>query len=462
MLLNLADRLRGRYASRWRRWKPLSRGTPVETTLDGKGNGMKLRSRVVPTALLFTVAIVMPFVPPSPALATQVCGPSGTHTLCVTAPTDTLTGEQVISVTNTPNSGEVILTWVVNGKKVRLQTSFVPNPTAPRDYSFVWPTQKYLDGSGVLRAQFGSASAEPVDISVTLSNGNAQQFKHNPNDWKAFLPATWTSATDPVVAAVGDGASNENASNAVAASIVRANPALFFYLGDVYEDGTFTEYRNHYGISSMDVPGGGTLWGKIANITQPTFGNHEVTSRSAFTDYWHGRPMFTSFTFGGVLFLDLWSGRTAFAVGSEQYRFVQDQLASAPPCVVAVWHRPTLSGSTVHSEILPMWQLLANGGADLSLHGDAHYLAEYRPLNADLQPGTDAHMVQIIAGAGGHKLTAAKVDAARTAWPTSPQKISGAVYIRLVGAAGGRQATGLSWEFRSSTAAVLRQGMTTC
>ena len=102
---------------------------------------------------------------------------------------------------------------------------------------------------------------------MTLSNGNAQQYKHNPNDWRAFLPATWTSATDPVVAAVGDGASNENGSNAVAASIVRANPALFFYLGDVYEDGTFTEYRNHYGVSSMDVPGGGTLWGKIANIT---------------------------------------------------------------------------------------------------------------------------------------------------------------------------------------------------
>ncbi len=212
----------------------------------------------------------------------------------------------------------------------------------------------------------------------------------------------------------------------------------------------------------MDVPGGGTLWGKFANITQPTFGNHEVHNLPAFTDYWHGRPTFTSFTFGGVLFLDLRSGKTNFDVGSAQYNLVQSELASAPACVVAYWHRPVLAGSTTHPEILPMWQLLANNGADLSLNGDAHYMAEYQPLDADLQPGVSAHMVQIIAGSGGHLVTNTKVDP-RTAWPTSPPlKSSGAVYITLVGAAGGGQATGLAWEFRNSTGSVLHTGSTTC
>ncbi len=313
------------------------------------------------------VVLSVVLVAPLPAYADPpVCGTSGGHTLCVTLLSSTLTGEQLITVTNSPNAGTVVFTWIPTGaaKGILLQTSFVSNPTRPFDYSFVWPTQKYLDGTGVLRAQFGSVSAEAVDVPVTLANENVGDFQHTLSDWQSFLPAPWTGPADPVVAAVGDGASNEKSSNAVAASVVAANPALFLYLGDVYEKGTFTEYRNHYGVSSMDVPGGGTLWGKLANITQPTFGNHENTSKPAFKDYWHGRLIYTSFTFGGVLFLDLWSGTAQFGVGSEQYTFVQEQLASAPPCVVAFWHRPVLAGSAVHSEILPMWQLVANGGAE--------------------------------------------------------------------------------------------------
>jgi hypothetical protein len=428
----------------------------------GTNSAMKVRAGV---AFIFAMASVCMFVVgsnPARAAVGPVCGTSGGHTLCVTFPSSVLTGEQLVTVTNSPNNGKVIFTWVPTGqKKALLQTSFVSNPIRPQNYSFVWPTQKYLDAAGILRVQLGSTSAQAVEAPVTLSNGNTSDFQHTANDWQSFLPAPWTGSSDPVVAAVGDGASNEKTSNAVAASIASANPALFFYLGDVYEEGTFAENRNHYGVSSMDVPGGGTLWGSLANKTQPTFGNHEVHNRPAFIDYWHGRPMYTSFTFGGVLFLDLWSGQTSFAAGSEQYQFVQSQLVGAPPCVVSFWHRPALGGSTTNAAILPMWSLLADGGADLSLHGDKHYMAEYQPLDANLQPGADAHMIEILAGAGGHTLNATKVDP-RTAWPTSPLKSAGAVYVRLVGAANGGQATGLTWEFRNSAGNVLHSGGTTC
>lgn len=426
----------------------------------GGASAHRLRAGIAFLFAMISVSMFMTAVAPARA-ADSVCGTSGGHTLCVTLPSSTLTGEQPITVTNSPNSGTVIFNWIPTGKKaILLQTSFVSNPAAPQNYSFVWPTQKYLDAAGVLRVQFGSTSAQAIDVPVVLSNGNTSDFQHTPYDWQSFLPGP-TGSADPVVAAVGDGASNEKASNAVAASIVSAHPELFLYLGDVYEEGTFAEYRNHYGVSSMDVPGGSTLWGELANITQPTFGNHEVHNRPAFLDYWHGRPMFTSFTFGGVLFLDLWSGQTTFTVGSEQYQFVQSELASAPPCVVAFWHQPALGGSTVQAKILPMWRLLANGGADLSLHGDKHFMAEYQPLDGDLQPGAGAHMVQILAGSGGHRLTNTKVDP-RTAWPTSPLKVGGAVYVTLVGAANGQPASALSWEFRDSAGNVLHTGGTTC
>ena len=402
--------------------------------------------------------------PEAPAAATDpVCGTSGTHTLCISFPSDPLIGEQLVTVTNSPNNGKVIFSWIPNGnKKILIQTSFVSNPTRPQNYSFVWPTQKYLDATGVLRAQFGSTSATPVEAPITLTNGNVSDFQHNADDWQTYLPSAWSGASDPVVAATGDGASNEKASNGVAASIVSADPAVFLYLGDVYEEGTFTEFRNHYGVSSIDVPGGGTLWGALADVTQPTFGNHEVHNRPASTDYWHGRPLYTSFTFGGVLFLDLWSGKTSFNANGEQYQWVQSQLATAPPCVVAYWHQPVLAGDTTLAKILPMWQLLANNGGDLTLHGDKHYLAEYQPMDADLQAGTaGAHMVQLIAGAGGHALSKTKIDS-RTAWPSTSSKTPGAVYLTLNGAANGGQATGLSWEFRDGSGAVLRGGSVSC
>jgi hypothetical protein len=402
--------------------------------------------------------------PASPAAATgPVCGTSGGHTLCISFPSDPLTGEQQVTVTNSPNNGKVIFNWIPNGqsKAILIQTSFVSNPARPQNYSFVWPTAKYLDATGVLRAQFGSTSATPVDAPITLSNGNVSDFQHTANDWQNYLPAPWTGANDPVVAAAGDGASNEKTSNGVAASIASADPPLFLYLGDVYEEGTFTEFRNHYGVSSIDAPGGGTLWGTFADVTQPTFGNHEVHNRPAFIDYWHNRPMYTSYRFGGVLFLDLWSSTTSFNATGAQYQWVQSQLATAPPCVVAYWHQPVLAGDATQTKILPMWQLLADNGGDLALNGDKHYMAEYRPMDAGLATGTGAHMVQLIAGAGGHALSNTKIDS-RTAWPSSPIKTAGAVFLTLVGAANGGQATAVSWEFRNSSGGVLRSGSVTC
>jgi hypothetical protein len=419
----------------------------------------RLRAGIAFLFAMISVSMFMTAVAPARA-ADPVCGTSGGHTLCVTLPSSTLTGEQPITVTNSPNSGTVIFSWVPTGKKlILLQTSFVSNPTAPQNYFFVWPTQKYLDAAGVLRVQFGSTSAEAIDVPVVLSNGNTSDFQHTAYDWQSFLPEP-TGSADPVVAAVGDGASNEKKSNAVAASIVSAHPDLFFYLGDVYEDGTLTEYRNHYGVSSMDVPGAGTLWGKLASITQPTMGNHELSSRIAFIDYWHGRPLFTSFTFGGVLFLDL-NSSASLLPGSAQYVFVQLALASAPPCVVSFFHIPALSGGAIATNKLAIWALLANNGGDLVLNGHFHFMEEYQPLDANLQPGVGAHMVEILAGSGGHTLNNTTIDP-RTAWPTSPLKSGGAVYVTLVGAANGQQATGLSWEFRDSAGTVLHTGGTTC
>jgi hypothetical protein len=420
-------------------------------------SGGRLIFLTVVAILTTTVAI------PVAAQADSNCGTSGSHTICVSAAGGTLSGDTGVTVTNSPNSGVVIATWIpAGGTAMQLIESYAPSP-ATNDYSFVWPTEKYLDGAGTLRLQWGSTGAQAVDISATLNNGNTSDFQHNPNDWANYLPAAWTRPNDPKILAVGDGPSNEVTSNGVAARIASINPPLFLFLGDVYETGTFTEFRNHYGVSALDAPGAGTLWGATANVTQPTVGNHENASTPAFIDYWHQRPLYTKFTFGGVLFLDM-DTNISLKPTSKQYKFVQSALITAPPCVVTFWHKPAVKNNTqTIASLQQAWALLANNGVDLLLNGNQHHMVEFKPLDADYNAGTQqAHLVQLVAGTGGHQLAgvANTPPGARIAW--SKGKTAGFLSLTLVDAGGGGQATRLRWDFQDVSGNSLRSGSVTC
>ncbi len=360
----------------------------------------------------------------------------------------------------------VVATWVPSGKPVvPLITEYAPSP-ATNDYTFVWPTQKYLDASGTLRVYYGSTSSTPVSVPVTLSNGNITDFRHSPNDWQNFLPnPSWTQPTDPVVIAVGDGASNEKVANDNAARIAAAQPPLFLYLGDIYENGTATENLNAYGRNSMDG-GPGTLWGQLGVVTQPALGDHEDKNFAAWSDYFHGRPKYTTFRFGNVLFLDLASAGESMAKGSAQYNFVQSVLTDpanpAPPCVIAYFQNPVIAKGGVATKRVDMWSLILHNGGDLVLSGNAHNMSQYKPLNDQVglpAPG-DPTMIQMIAGSGGHKLGGTFPDDPKLEW--SKGKTPGALHITLNGAANGGTPTSLSWAFEDKNGTVLHTGSRDC
>ena len=401
---------------------------------------------------------------PVSAQAASNCGTSNGHTLCVTA-ASSLTGEQTVTVTNSPNSGLVFATWVPSGGTgVRLIQMYAPSP-ATSDYSFVWPTQKYLDGSGTLSLQAGSVGSAAVMIAVTLSNGNATDFQHNPNDWTSYRPAPWTGPDDPHILATGDGPSNEVVSNALANRIAAVDPPLFLFLGDIYETGTFTENLNHYGVSNIDRPGQGTLWGATADTTQPTLGNHEKVNIPAWMDYWHGHPVYSSFTWGGVLFLNLNSSQN-MTVNHAEYNFAQSVLTNPnnPACVVAVYHEPAVtSNTTIASNEADMWRLMANNGVDLVLNGHQHNMEEYKPLDQNFTAGTsDAHMVELVAGSGGHGLSGVTnvPPGDRIAW--SKGKTAGLLDLTLNGAANGNAATGIGWQWQDVNGSDLHDGSVDC
>jgi hypothetical protein len=144
-------------------------------------------------------------------------------------------------------------------------------------------------------------------------------------------------------------------------------------------------------------------------------------------------------------------------VGSQQYNFVQNLLATAPPCVVAMEHHPIFKNSDNDPNVFPMWPLLSQNGGDLLLTGHTHTMSEYIPLNSAGQAG--GHMVQLIAGSGGHSLGSTQ-RGPRVAW--SQGGTAGMLSLALNGSASGGTSTGLTWAFKNTAGTVLRTGSVGC
>ena len=175
--------------------------------------------------------------------------------------------------------------------------------------------------------------------------------------------------------------------------------------------------------------------------------------------------MYTSFTFGGVLFIDLNSSQSMVA-GKPMYQYAQSLLTdpNVPNCVVGFFHEPAVtSNTTIASNESDIWKLMANNGVDLMVNGHQHNMIEYKPLDANFNAGTSqAHLVELVNGAGGHGLTGVtKVPpGARIAW--SKGKTAGLLALTLNGAAGGSAATSIGWQWQDVNGNVLRSNSVDC
>ncbi len=383
------------------------------------------------------------------------CATSPGQTICLDLPALQLSGKATVSATvqSTADVWEVRFEW--SGQPAEDGVHLFSDFEAP--YTFTWPTAAFKDGSGTLSARVvkkdETTVGTPVAIPdpVVLANGNAVTPR-NARDWQA-LERSRPYEGDPVVAAVGDSGAGTARTDAVAAAVGASNASLLLYLGDLYEDGTPPELRDNFGRSAFDEPGSADAWGRLMPWTRPTTGNHEAHRPEDFRrSWWHGRPDRYTFVHGGVRFIVLHSecnliGGGGCGPGSVQYQFVQQTLADNDyACVVGIWHRPVLSAVEDNTTMRPIWKLLADGGGDVVLNGHTHNMEVYRPLDGDLVAGAPgSHMVELIGGAGGHALTATVETDPRAAWQRL--KLSGAIYLTLVGGASGR-ATRIDWTFR--------------
>jgi Bacterial Ig domain/Calcineurin-like phosphoesterase len=345
--------------------------------------------------------------PPTPALADgtecNTSGPvSGAYivTVCLTSPVDNAVVSGDTSVTATvsvtgSNPGVQKLEFYLGGEYLLTDYS--------SPYTFVIPTTKFVDGARLLEVEaimrdgltYGRGS-----INLTFDNGITEP----PVNTNTFTP---TSGTTPaagrpfVMVAAGDGASGEPNANAVTDLIASMDPNLFLYLGDVYNDGTATEFHNWYGTGS-------NYYSQFRSITNPTIGNHEYQGLQApgYFDYWDNIPHYYSFNAAGWHFinLDTTSQYNQVLPGSEQYDWlVQDLEFNTAVCTIAYFHHPVFNvGAEGESPRMnDIWTLLADHGVDVVLAGHDHDYQRWYPMNAAGELDSNG-TTEFVVGTGGH------------------------------------------------------------
>lgn len=189
--------------------------------------------------------------------------------------------------------------------------------------------------------------------------------------------------------AVGDGADGSDRARAVARRIAGDHPARVLYLGDVYERGSASDFRNGYD----------TVYDRLARITAPTPGNHDwPTHVEGYDPYWKAQtgaatPPWYAFRLGGWRIISL-NSEAPHDRGSAQLDWLASELRhGGGTCTLAFWHRPLQSAGRHgdQADVAPLSEPL-RGHARLVANGHDHDLQRLRRKDG---------ITELVAGAGG-------------------------------------------------------------
>lgn len=250
-------------------------------------------------------------------------------------------------------------------------------------------------------------------------------------------PGAGRSAT---IWAVGDGADGSARAKRVAGLIARGRPARLLYLGDVYENGTASEFKDNYA----------SVYGRLRKLTAPTPGNHECPQRQeGYDPYWAkltGRrpPDRYSFRLAGWQILSL-NSEGPLDQRSAHQRWLRRVLSGPGDCRIAFWHRPRFSAGSHgdQEDVDPIWSAV-RGKARLVLNGHEHNMQELRRRDG---------VTALTAGAGRRSHYSLDGEDRRLAWGND--STDGALRIRL-------RPGSAEYAFVAANGRVLRRGEATC
>jgi hypothetical protein len=188
-----------------------------------------------------------------------------------------------------------------------------------------------------------------------------------------------------IVWAIGDGASGSKTSQRLAERAAADDPAFVLYLGDVYESGTPTEFREH-----VKEP-----YAAILSRMLPTPGNHDWPNHERGYDRFWKKVRGTRMPYryakraGGWEIISL---NSEDALG-EQAAWLEKKVRAPGTCRLAFWHRARRSAGAHgdQRDVDLLWQPLV-GHAALVVNGHDHDLQRMAPRDG---------IVELISGAGG-------------------------------------------------------------
>src|SRR6266568_4496199 len=275
-------------------------------------------------------------------------GKSGSAAITVIVP--------VASVSLSPTSATIL----VGGTEQLTATPLDANGNPLSGRAIIWSTDAAsvatVNASGLVTgAGVGSAS-----ITAT-------------SEGKSGSSAITVPAAAPPVTLVGAGnIANCNTQNDDAtAALIENIPGTVYTTGDnIYGDGSLTDFQNCYGPS----------WGRHKGRTRPASGHKDYQQPGA-AGYWQyfGAVAGDSGKYDYSYDVGAWhvvvlNSQIDMSVGSAQELWLKaDLAATAKRCTVAIWDQPRFSstGTSVRSDVKPLWDDLYAAGAELVLN--AHY-----------------------------------------------------------------------------------------
>ncbi len=228
------------------------------------------------------------------------------------------------------------------------------------------------------------------------------------------LPTPAPAGTDPVVIAAGDivcDSSTDCVPDDMAASQVAIdqNPDAVLVLGDLCHTPSADCFDNYYAPT----------WGRSNAISYPITGNHEymVTGAQPYFDYWNGAGNtsgragdrsqgYYSFDLGSwhVIALNSQCEQVGGCnSGSRQYTWLQQDLQNHPnACTLVYYHIPVFSsGGRANNNMLQIFTLLYNKGAEVVLNGHDHIYERFAPQDPAGRQDAARGIREFIAGTGG-------------------------------------------------------------
>ncbi len=205
----------------------------------------------------------------------------------------------------------------------------------------------------------------------------------------------------PVFVGAGDIAPCDAAGPVDTARLLDRISGTVFTLGDH----TYPTTTREHLVNCYDP-----TWGRHRLRTRPTLGNHEyeIHGPRDYFDYFganagpHGRGYY-SFQIGEWLAVSL----DSMNGGPDQMAWLRATLAAnRTRCIVAYWHHPFVASGSHgrRSEVLQLWRVLHEHGADLVLTAHEHFYERFAPLDAAGSRDPERGMRQFVVGTGGGPL----------------------------------------------------------